>query len=90
MPEYEFRCSRCGDVSTRVATVAARPRTIECARCGGKAERILSRPAVKLSSASKVERLDPKYDKMVDRAMRNTPHADPDRLLKRMKPFSDD
>ena len=90
MPEYEFRCTDCGAVSTRVTTVSARPRAIECERCGGKAERILSRPAVKLSSASKVDRLDPKYDKMVDRAMRNTTHADPDRLLKKMKPFSED
>ena len=90
MPAYEFRCEKCGAVSTRVASVAARPRSIACERCGANAARILSRPAVKLSSASKVERLDPKYDKMVDSAMRNTPHADPDRLLKRMKPFSDD
>jgi putative FmdB family regulatory protein len=90
MPEYEFRCAACGAVSTRVTTVASRPRSIQCERCEGRAERILSRPAVKLSSASKVERLDPKYDKMVDRAMRNTPHADPDRLLKKMKPFSDE
>ena len=45
---------------------------------------------MRLSSASKVARLDPKYDKMVDRAMKNTPQADPDRVLKRLKPFPKD
>jgi hypothetical protein len=45
---------------------------------------------VRLSSASKVARLDPKYDRMVDRAMKNTPQADPDRVLKRLKPFPKD
>jgi hypothetical protein len=38
-----------------------------------------------LSKASKLERLDPKYDKMVDRAMKSTPQADPDRYLERMR-----
>jgi hypothetical protein len=45
---------------------------------------------VRRSSASKVARLDPKYDQMVDRAMRNTPQADPDRVLRRLKPFPKD
>ena len=36
-----------------------------------------------LSKGSKVARLDPKYDAMVDKAMRNTPAADPDRLINR-------
>jgi hypothetical protein len=30
--------------------------------------------------------LDPKYDKLVDKAMQSTPQAEPDRLLKRMQP----
>ena len=45
---------------------------------------------MRLSSASKVARLDPKYEKRVDQAIRNTPLADPDRLLRRMKPFPKD
>lgn len=36
-----------------------------------------------LSKESKVARLDPKYDAMVDKAMRDTPSADPDRLINR-------
>ena len=42
------------------------------------------------SSASKVARLDPKYEKMVDAAMKNTPEGDPDRVLRRLKPFPKD
>ncbi|MDA1074842.1 MAG: hypothetical protein O3A63_08815 [Proteobacteria bacterium] len=38
---------------------------------------------------SKMEKLDPKYDRMVDKAMRSTPEADPDRHLKRLKPLKD-
>jgi len=53
------------------------------------AERIVSRPSVHLSKMSKLEKLDPKYDKMVDRAMKNTASADPDRILEKMKPLSD-
>jgi len=62
-----------------------------CEHCGRPgALRIVSQSAVRRSSASKVARLDPKYDKMVDRAMQNTTHADPDRVLRRLKPFPKD
>jgi len=43
-----------------------------------------------LSKASKLDRLDPKYDKLVDKAMQATPLAEPDRLLKKLKPTSRD
>ncbi len=88
---YEYRCSGCGEITTHWSSIAARPQTVACEHCGrAGANRIVSRSAVRLSSASKVERLDPKYEKRVDQAMRNTPNADPDRLLKRMKPFPKD
>lgn len=51
--------------------------------------RIISRTSVHLSAASKVARLDPGYDKMVDEATRNTQSAEPDHLLKRTRPFSE-
>ena len=38
-----------------------------------------------LSSKSKIERLDPKYEKMVDSTMAKNPLADPDRLLSKMR-----
>jgi putative FmdB family regulatory protein len=88
---YEFRCADCGEVTPHWCSIAERPATIACAHCGASgATRIVSQSSVRLSSASKVARLDPKYDKMVDRAMKNTPQADPDRVLKRLKPFPKD
>jgi len=82
MPVYEFRCPECGAVASELASVERIPETIQC-ECGGTASRIVSRPSVHRSKASKVSRLDPKYDAMVDRAMSNTPSADPDRLINR-------
>ena len=89
MPIYEYRCAACGEVSAALRKIAQAKDPISCESCGGKAERIVSRPSVHLSSMSKVEKLDPKYDKLVDRAMANTSSADPDRVLKKMKPLSD-
>lgn len=83
MPIYEYRCRRCGVVSDCLASVTAIPAQLACGACGAPATRIVSRIAVRLSAASKVGRLDPKYDMMVDRAMRNTASADPGRLLNR-------
>ncbi len=88
MPVYEFRCRDCATITTHVSRIAERPETVVCEQCGGEASRIISGSAVKLSSSSKLARLDPKYDKMADAAMRASSHADPDRLLKKMKPFS--
>jgi putative FmdB family regulatory protein len=84
---YEYRCADCGEIRVYWCAIAERPKALECEHCGGPAARILSGSAVRLSSASKVARLDPKYEKRVDQAIRNTPNADPDRLLRRMKPF---
>ena len=89
MPVYEYRCEVCRRVCERTTTIASRPTSITCDHCGKTAQRIISRSAVRLSSASKVERLDPKYDKMVDKAINSNPLADPDRLLKKMRPLSD-
>ena len=82
MPIYEFRCAECGAVASELASVENIPETVVC-KCGGNAKRIVSRPSVHLSKSSKVARLDPKYDAMVDKAMRDTPAADPDRLINR-------
>ena len=89
MPIYEYRCSECGELVSALRKVAEASDPIACDHCDGIAMRIVSRPSVHLSKMSKVEKLDPKYDKMVDRAMHNTRAADPDRLLKKMKPLSD-
>ena len=82
MPVYEYRCAACGALTSTLASVGKAPRQVDC-RCGGVAPRIVSRPSVHLSKGSKVARLDPKYDAMVDKAMRDTPGGDPDRLINR-------
>ena len=88
---YEFRCADCGELTSHWCTIADRPDTVVCARCGQPgAARIVSQASVRRSSASKVARLDPKYDRMVDQAMKNTPEGDPDRVLRRLKPFPKD
>ena len=83
MPIYEYRCDACGKVSTTLASINSIPTQIPCEHCTAPSPRILSRPSVHLSARSKTARLDPKYDKRVDQAMRNTPMADPDRLINR-------
>ena len=83
MPIYEYRCTECGVASSHLAAVQDAQPSVRCDKCGGVATRILSRPSVHLSARSKSARLDPKYDKMVDKAMRNTGSADPDRLINR-------
>lgn len=90
MPIYEYRCPDCEEITTRVASIADHARSVPCQKCGATAERIISRSAVHLSKASKLERLDPKYDKMVDKAMAGTQNAEPDHILKKMKPFPKD
>ena len=89
MPIYEYRCTACGQVTTRVARLSELEKTTACEQCSAAAERIISRSSVHRSKASKLDRLDPKYDKMVDKAMASTQNAEPDRILKKMRPLSD-
>ena len=88
MPTYDYRCGACDHVTSQVFTMADTPKTIACEECAAEASKIISQVSVKLSNMSKMDRLDPKYDKMVDRAMGRTTSADPDNYLKKMKPFS--
>ena len=82
MPLYEYRCTACQRISEAVRSVKQSGEPAACVYCGASAKRIVSRPAVHLSKMSKVEKLDPKYDKMVDKAMQNTASADPDRYIR--------
>jgi putative FmdB family regulatory protein len=86
MPIYEYRCVACSAISSVFRSASEHEKTLKCEACGGEAARIISRPSVHLSKASKLDRLDPKYDKLVDKAMQSTPLAEPDRLLKKLKP----
>ena len=61
-----------------------KPSSIPCEhKCGAPATPIISKLNVKLSGLSKVERQDPKYDKMVDQAMNRDPKSDPMRYINR-------
>ena len=86
MPVYEYRCVACSAVIAVFRSASEHEKTPTCEACGAEATRIISRPSVHLSKASKLDRLDPKYDKLVDKAMQSTPLAEPDRLLKKLKP----
>ncbi len=89
MPIYEYRCPECRRVSSTYASVTEAPTTLACQHCGAaEATRIISRTAYHRSDMQKLDALDPKYDQKADRALRNTTEADPDRLLRKMTPFS--
>jgi putative FmdB family regulatory protein len=88
MPLYEYRCETCNALTTALKAVADFQQPVPCEACGAPTRRIISRPSVHRSKSSKVERLDPRYDKLVDKAMSSTPNAEPDRHLARMKPLS--
>ena len=83
MPLYEYRCAACDAVTTSHARVGHAPLETPCGQCQTEAVRIISKPSVHLAPGAKVRRLDPKYDRMVSQALRNTPEADPARLTHR-------
>lgn len=91
MPIYEYRCRGCGKLSSVLCSVNDRPPSVDCEHCGGgNTYRVISRGAYHQSEADKTSALDPKYSNMVDHALKSTPKADPNRLLRKMKPFSSD
>ena len=90
MPLYEYRCKTCNALTTALRSVAESEVPVPCESCGAEARRIVSRPSVHRSKISKVDRLDPRYDRMVDKAMNSTGLADPDHYLRKMKPLSED
>ncbi len=83
MPVYEYACSDCKKVVSvlvRRAGASARP---ACPECGGRhLTRLISRFAFHQSMMSKLEQLDPKYDKMIDAA---NPDLSFDNLVKKYK-----
>jgi hypothetical protein len=64
------------------------PRQAVCEACGSvDMDRVYGTFATYRSELDKLRSLDPKYYARVDRALANTPEADPMRHLKRMTPF---
>jgi len=88
VPIYAYRCRACGEVTDTFASVGDAPDHIECEHCQSQeTHRIIARVAYHASENSKTAKLDPKYEKMVNDSLRKSSSADPDRLLKKMKPF---
>ena len=84
MPYYDYRCPACRKVTTLFAHIDEKPTSMLCAHgCEALATPIITTTRVKLSSMSKVERMDPKYDRMVDRALNRDPLSDPLRYVNR-------
>jgi putative FmdB family regulatory protein len=83
MPVYEYACSDCRRVvSVLVRRIDSKARPA-CPECGGrKLTRLISGFAFHQSLMSKMEQLDPKYDKMIDAA---NPDLSFDNLVKRYK-----
>lgn len=82
MPVYEYACMDC----RKVVNVLARKVTDDthaCPDCGGEnTHRLISGFAFHLSLMSKLDQLDPKYDKMIDAA---SPDLSFENLVKRYK-----
>lgn len=89
MPIYEFRCEHCGATTEILWRNDSKTSQLRCRKCQhDQLTKVISRPSIHRNMTSKLDSLDPKYDKMVERAVSNTPEADPDRHLKKMKPFN--
>lgn len=90
MPIYAYRCRDCGGVTEQLAAVEQHDAPVACEHCQSPdTYRIIGRTAYHANEATKTAKLDPKYERMVDSAMRKSASADPARLLKRMKPFKE-
>ena len=88
MPIYAFRCSQCNQLTSRFSRKFEPPTSVQCEGCGNpETIRLLSSFAFHRSIDSKLSYLDPKYDKLVDEAMKKTSESDPQKHLDRMIPF---
>ena len=90
MPIYEYRCQSCQQVSSYfVKTYGATPLS-GCTHCESPdLQRIMSSVAYLRSEADKLAQLDPKYTKMVARALAKAPNdTNPSHYVDKMVPFS--
>ena len=90
MPIYEYRCQRCQQVSSHFVKTYGAPPLSGCTHCESPdLQRIMSSVAYIRSEADKLAQLDPKYTKMVDRALAKAPgDTDPSHYVNKMVPFS--
>jgi putative FmdB family regulatory protein len=83
MPVYEYACMDCRKVVSILVRRVRDDFQPACPDCGGaNLERLISRFAVHQTLMTKLEQLDPKYDKMIDAA---NPDLSFDNLVKKYK-----
>jgi putative FmdB family regulatory protein len=88
MPIYAYRCAACDGLTDHLAAVDDAPAAVTCEHCGsGDTRRVIARVAYHASEATKVAKLDSKYEKKVDDAMRKSASASEHRLIDKLKPF---
>ena len=83
MPVYEYACMDCKKAVSVLVKRIGDDVQPACPDCGGaNLRRLVSRFAFHRSIMSKLEQLDPKYDKMIDAS---NPDLSFDRLVKQYK-----
>ena len=83
MPVYEYACMDCEKVVSVLARRVSDDAQSACPDCGGvNLHRLISRFAFHKSLMTKLEQLDPKYDKMIDAS---NPDLSFENLVKRYK-----
>ena len=83
MPIYEYACMDCKKVVSVLVRKINSPAQPHCPTCAGtELHRVMSNFAFHLSMISKLDQLDPKYDKMIDAS---NPDLSFENLVKRYK-----
>ena len=83
MPVYEYACMDCREVLSVLVKRITDDAQPTCPKCGGTdLHRLISQFAFHLSFVSKLDQLDPKYDKMIDAS---NPDLSFDNIVKRYK-----
>ena len=89
MPIYEYRCDDCQVKTSKLVRGFDAPEAIACRKCGREnTHRIISSVAFHKSLNSRLNDLDPRYDRMADAAAASTAESDPNRFLKSAIPLN--
>ncbi len=88
MPIYEYRCEDCQEKTDKLVRGFDAPDSIPCRACqGDNTHRIISSVAFHKSLSTRLNELDPRYDRMADAAAASTADSDPNRFLKNAIPL---
>ena len=88
MPIYEYRCDDCRVKTAKLVRGFDAPDSIPCRECEGEnTHRIISSVAFHKSLNSRLQDLDPRYDRMADAAAASTAESDPNRFLSNAIPL---